>query len=440
MIEAYPNKRNTIIKNLFVLIITIYVNFTFVYKHYPIIQYLCFYGIMGIYIFFHIKKVIWWSKLVFRNSLISILSLILWGGVLFNSILFPIVHQTYDFSYINVILSIIRNIMQQLFLLILIDNILSPQCLLEEHMRININSGLLYVLISAIMIRFPILKEIWRKIIHISSFDLGKTYEKNYFTRFGLVGFSGFNETIFCSILISFSLFLLCKTIYEGKKRISYYYIAITILLLGNTFYGRSGMMISIFCIVVTLCFLFFKYGKVNIIINLCIVFSLLFLIVLLGKNHSTQLNIYYNWALKPITNFFESGKIGTASSDAMFQNMYFLPDIFTIILGSGNYVDPITGGYYMSTDIGYMRPLLFYGIINQIFAYFICIFLMIGTMKNLKTKYKSAAILFGFLSFMILLLFELKGEVFYRISGVYFALLFGAVVDKNKQSLQYRS
>ena len=60
--------------------------------------------------------------------------------------------------------------------------------------------------------------------------------------------------------------------------------------------------------------------------------------------------------------------------------------------------------------------------------------------MKNLKTKYKSAAILFGFLSFMILLLFELKGEVFYRISGVYFALLFGAVVDKNKQSLQYRN
>lgn len=425
--------RGKTLKYLLVLMISVYVNFTFVYKVYPLVQYMCYYGILGLYILFHLKKVLYWIKSALRNVSISFLSLLLWIIILTNAILFPVVHGTYDFSYINVVLSIVRQIVQQCFLLVLIDTWLKPPKLMIKYMEMNIGSGLCYVGVTALMICFPQLKDFWRNTIYIPATDLAASYETNYFTRFGLVGFSGFDQTIFFTILVSFSLFLFFKNIYFKENKNIYYYASMIILLLGNTFYGRSGMMISLFCMGIGFLVFCFKYSQIKIILKLNILFIILFLFVMIGKNYSEQLYIYYNWSLKPITNFLESGKIGTASSDAMFHNMYFVPKLETILLGTGYYTDPVTQKYFMATDIGYMRPLLFYGVINQLFGYFICVFLIIGMMIALKKEYHKIGILFGCISLLILFIFELKGEVFYRISGVYFALLLSAVNDNIK-------
>ena len=56
---------------ILVLIISVYVNFTFVYKTYPLFQYICYYGILGLYLLFHLKKVLHWVKLALKNVSIS---------------------------------------------------------------------------------------------------------------------------------------------------------------------------------------------------------------------------------------------------------------------------------------------------------------------------------------------------------------------------------
>ena len=418
---------------ILVLIISVYVNFTFVYKTYPLFQYICYYGILGLYLLFHLKKVLHWVKLALKNVSISFFSLMFWIFILTNAIIFPIVHGTFDFSYINVVLSIARQIVQHCFLLVLIDNWIKPQKLTIKYMQINIGSGLCYVAVTVLMICFPHLKDFWRNTIYIPATDLAASYETNYFTRFGLVGFSGFDQTIFFTILVSFSLLLFFKNISLKENKNLYYFVSMIILLLGNTFYGRSGMMISLFCMGIGFSVFCFKYKQIRLILKLNIIFILLFLFVLIGKNYNEQLYVYYNWSLKPITNFLESGKIGTTSSDAMFHNMYFVPNLETILIGTGYYTDPETQRYFMATDIGYMRPLLFYGVINQLFGYLICVFLIISMTIALKKEYHKIGILFGCISLLILFIFELKGEVFYRISGVYFALLLSAVNDNVK-------
>ena len=288
---------------ILVLIISVYVNFTFVYKTYPLFQYICYYGILGLYLLFHLKKVLHWVKLALKNVSISFFSLMFWIFILTNAIIFPIVHGTFDFSYINVVLSIARQIVQHCFLLVLIDNWIKPQKLTIKYMQINIGSGLCYVAVTVLMICFPHLKDFWRNTIYIPATDLAASYETNYFTRFGLVGFSGFDQTIFFTILVSFSLLLFFKNISLKENKNLYYFVSMIILLLGNTFYGRSGMMISLFCMGIGFSVFCFKYKQIRLILKLNIIFILLFLFVLIGKNYNEQLYVYYNWSLKPITN-----------------------------------------------------------------------------------------------------------------------------------------
>lgn len=126
--------------------------------------------------------------------------------------------------------------------------------------------------------------------------------------------------------------------------------------------------------------------------------------------------NIYkeeplYRWGLEPIYNLLEHGELKSASTNKL-KTMYKFPDrAHTYLFGDGKYVNrDVMGresGYYMHTDVGYLR-LLYYGGVPMVIAYFIPY--MVATVLYLKSRPQKTE-KYVFLSLIaFLLILNLKG------------------------------
>ncbi|MCF4146141.1 hypothetical protein [Dethiosulfovibrio marinus] len=95
-----------------------------------------------------------------------------------------------------------------------------------------------------------------------------------------------------------------------------------------------------------------------------------------------------YQWGLEPVYNLIEHQELRSNSTDGL-KTMYSFPDkTRTYIFGDGKFVSrDVTGrdsGYYMHTDVGYLR-LLYYGGVPMIIVYFIpC---MVATVLYMKSR-----------------------------------------------------
>src|SRR5690606_38149554 len=80
-------------------------------------------------------------------------------------------------------------------------------------------------------------------------------------------------------------------------------------------------------------------------------------------------------FAFEFLYSYFDEGTLTTVSTD-MLSEMYFTIDWQTFIFGDGKYINP-DGSYYLYTDAGYMRNILFYGIFGTmvLFAYHLLFF-----------------------------------------------------------------
>lgn len=416
---------------IFLSFVALYVNFTFVFRFMPALQYLIYYGVMAGYVCLNINRVLQWLSYAGREKKLFVGSIFLWIIIFVNSILWPLLFGTYDFSYANVVVAVFRSGLGQVFLLLLIDKRMQNGKLLDNYGIISAVSVVLYEVSTIFMIFIPGLKEIWHSIIGETAADYLKSQEANYATRYGLAGFSGFDKTIICSFVANLLLVLICKKLGEKREVNIKEYVFVVLMLVGNTFYGRSGLMITLACIMIVIVYLAVVYEKLGTLVKISVALSLMYLLVAHFESYNETLHRYYNWALIPITNFITKGKIGTDSSDAMFANMYFNPGLKTLFIGDGYYTDPVTGAYYCATDIGLMRPMLFYGVFNQIMGYLVCIFLIIGGSRLLSKGNKKLTALAFFLFVFALMLFEVKGETFYRIFGYVLAIYFASAKQK---------
>ena len=92
---------------------------------------------------------------------------------------------------------------------------------------------------------------------------------------------------------------------------------------------------------------------------------------------------------------------------------MYFIPALETVAVGDGRYMEGSL--YYKGTDIGWLRPVLYYGLFYTLLGYAAVIqlfFVLKARLWELKRNERNAIILMWFIT---LFLAELKGEIFYE-------------------------
>lgn len=196
--------------------------------------------------------------------------------------------------------------------------------------------------------------------------------EKNLLSGgFRYLGFA-FNSTWDLSIVQSMAIMYLAVLFKLDNKEINlkntafFILIAISIFLTGRT--GFLGLLLALAIIVIP--------SNINEIpLRKMLRFSVRIMIVILPV-------LFLLKSILPVTvidmvekdvipwafEIFQSnngGKVETASSNEL-KSMYFWPSSKTLLVGDGYYVSPYDSTrYYMDTDAGYMRHILFYGIIG---------------------------------------------------------------------------
>jgi hypothetical protein len=125
----------------------------------------------------------------------------------------------------------------------------------------------------------------------------------------------------------------------------------------------------------------------------------------------------WIEWGLEPFINFIQKGKFSSASSNRLME-MYILPNSHTLLFGDGWYSNPSGRGYYMSTDVGFLRPVFFWGIFPTMLYYFTVLLLLF--LINIKLKKKEGAF-FSTMLFLQLVLFEFKGEIMLPLFSILF-------------------
>jgi hypothetical protein len=88
--------------------------------------------------------------------------------------------------------------------------------------------------------------------------------------------------------------------------------------------------------------------------------------------HHVPAANELLHFAFEGFINWLETGEWRTDSTDIL-QNMWVLPETDkTWIIGDGYFVDPARPGFYMQTDVGYLRFIYYCGLVGlSVFAAF---------------------------------------------------------------------
>lgn len=125
----------------------------------------------------------------------------------------------------------------------------------------------------------------------------------------------------------------------------------------------------------------------------------------LVWKNGSndifSRIESFKKFAFSPLYNYFNKGVLTTSSTNVLFNKMYFSVNAKTFVLGDGWYTK--NGSYYMNTDAGYMRQLLFFGVIGLILLLFYQFLFF-----NWKNKKKWVL---NFLIILYILVVHIKGD-----------------------------
>lgn len=152
------------------------------------------------------------------------------------------------------------------------------------------------------------------------------------------------------------------------------YNVIICVLCAAGILSARTFIII----IVVTIAYIFYLYGwkekqqALKSFFTILITLSLLLLIgvslLLLYRPETIE------WAFELFINFKKSGVL-TSNSTSDLQTMYFLPEnVKTLLFGDGKF-SGLNGGFYMNTDVGYIRSIFYWGLIGSIIYYAVPLF-----------------------------------------------------------------
>lgn len=392
------------------------------------LQQLLLFGFIGIYVLFHLSEFKNLFMKLGKIKTVIIFAVLLYAIVLSFSFFVPILYRTRDFSYLK---SHLRYVSYSLSFIVLVDMVkkyLQPENLKDEILRIYTIVCRNYVIVSIIMLVVRPLRSFWESIIYVTPRQLELVYKNDaYFARWGWAGYSGFAITLQITIGVAFLTFLIIKSINAGKTITINQVITLILLLVGNAFYGRVGLLTSLLIIGLAIMYLIISKGRVMLGIGIMGSLIILFVGLTLFKEVNPAIKGWYDWAMDPILDIIRTGRIETTSTDAL-KNMYFLPEWDTLLFGDGFYMDPAGSGYYMAVDVGYLRPTLFYGVFLSLIAYMVPFLVSISFVILDKKNGLLATLMM-----LIMFIFEFKGEVYMALIPVVIMIFYAEAVNTYK-------
>lgn len=326
------------------------------------------------------------------------------GICVFCALIPPIINHTYDFSYITLLIGIILTSLRGILLIYVLykDNIRN---VFERFMECFLNACCVCVVFTLLFIVFPEFKNFWCNDVLVDVYKSDYSYYEFRYTINGFAGFSMASILAVASVLGGY-------TIAKDEKINQWHIIKFIFVIVGCFFYGRIaivGVVLGALIIVGN------KKDKGKTIkLVLKIVLFVLLLLVLLNYLATIDDKFYYwrEWAFSFIKDLFVEGKITDYSVTHLFEDMYWMPNLKTLILGDGYYTDPVTQRYYMSTDSGIMRVVLYAGVGGVFLFWGALVFIFLRSYRWVSLRIEKKLFIYLILLWLVL---EVKGESFQR-------------------------
>ncbi|WP_217555893.1 hypothetical protein [Vibrio metschnikovii] len=168
---------------------------------------------------------------------------------------------------------------------------------------------------------------------------------------------------------IGLGLGLIISTWFFVLEKINKYkfFVFFILLSVAAILAGRTAIMFVFFALLV----LFFNLNFIK-KITLAMIFFIACFIFWFSIDFLYSISNEYKvlgWALEPVMNYYSDGTVESEST-SILMDMFYLPDVKTFLLGDGLYYSK-TGGYYGGVDVGYLRQVLFGGVLIVIFSVF---------------------------------------------------------------------
>ncbi|MGM0407328.1 MAG: hypothetical protein ACQERU_05060 [Bacteroidota bacterium] len=348
------------------------------------------------------------------NILISLLKKKYILQILFFSFLliplsatFAVFHNTYDFSIIEHIYSQVPVLLCSLF----VFSVISPTIQNENNiLKLFIT---VFVIQSLINI-FSFISSDFLSIVQQFQYPELREHAQGNLNAGVFRGLS-MAGTLYFGLSASFGLVYLLYTKYIlDKQKICILDVLYGILLvIGNFFIARTGFVGLIFSLILLFLYAHPKgttFKKIAAFTLTFILFVTILFIILPKNIKFLILENVLPFAFEFIYNYKYTGSIETSSTNHLIDMLSIPMDLKTFVFGDGWFTDP-SGAYYMHTDSGYFRHILFGGIIYLF--YYIFYQSRFFVVKNLKLtpKNKTQNIKrFSYVVFGLLIIFHIKG------------------------------
>lgn len=203
--------------------------------------------------------------------------------------------------------------------------------------------------------------------------------------------------------------------------------IAVGGLLTGRTFFAALALGIFMYVLIKSGNVISFITNNIKAFFGV-IASSIILLLLAIIFMDAERLDTVYNFVFELFINFFESDSLESSSTNRMGE-MYFFPDnLNTWFFGDGRMIGDSGSGYYMRTDIGFIRLLFYFGLPSTLF--FIYVLFKYCKIMIKQTQLKAIKYFFIFI-FLWMFLLNFKGLAFESKYFVVFLLAFVYSIEK---------
>lgn len=208
----------------------------------------------------------------------------------------------------------------------------------------------------------------------------------------------------FAAVLVMIACLCVRKNVLNSKLAVFMYVLASCIISVFGNMIGRSTVIGLAFAVVYVLYQAFSRKSEILVtnLKRMGITFALVAVcsVFVLTYFYNTNANVHDNlrFGFEGFFSLIEKGRWETHSNEIL-KNMYVFPDnIRTWIIGDGYlenpydidpyYIGPKWGGYYMATDVGYLRFIFYFGVTGMI-AFSLYMFYAARILMERHPKYK---------------------------------------------------